>query len=278
MKKADSSAEGAEEEEDQKRIYGYGSDFIIAAPPGAMEDLSRKRKQVHTTRLSELDKLSETIQHEETISLEERQRKMGIVYSRRKRVRQNQRIDELTETCVSFRESNVQLSAENKRLEALLAQAEDMVKEAKGSSGSAAADSAPPFDLASTTDPMQSLQAQHNLSSDGSTNIPPFAGHPFQPAGLLSAGYQGAHLPGTVGMAPSMSWLSMNQHLPLPFYQQNLPPFSHGGPSQYDLGLLSAPGLLNQYPNWLPNAGLGQPTLPLGPLGHQLDLRLGQVA
>ncbi|GKY99063.1 hypothetical protein MPSEU_000862000 [Mayamaea pseudoterrestris] len=95
----------------------------LVATQSALEDMSRKRKLEHKARLSELNNISSTLRNEEELSAEERQRQMSMIYSRRKRVRQNQRIDELTETCVSLRQENERLQKDDLHLESLLSKA-----------------------------------------------------------------------------------------------------------------------------------------------------------
>src|SRR5688572_6426921 len=78
-------------------------DLPKAATRAALEDMSRKRKQEHDARLSNLDDICSSIRREEVLAAKEKQRQMSMIYSRRKRVRKSQRIDELTEASVSFR-------------------------------------------------------------------------------------------------------------------------------------------------------------------------------
>ena len=89
--------------------------------------MSRKRKLVHTSLLSHLEQLRSNIQHDADLPVEERRRQLAIVYSRRKRIRQNQQADDLTEVCVSLQEKNDQIRAENEYLESLLIQAQAVV-------------------------------------------------------------------------------------------------------------------------------------------------------
>ena len=102
---------------------------VVSAPPEALEDLARKRKLAHSSLLSDLEQLQSTIQSNKELPTDERRRKMAIVYSRRKRkrIRQNQQVDNLTEICVSQQEKNQQIRVENEKLEFLLIQAQAIV-------------------------------------------------------------------------------------------------------------------------------------------------------
>ena len=129
MRKGDSSVgDESTKAEAQLPQKAGETNVVLEATQDALENLSRKRKEEHTTRLSELEELSDTVRQEEALSTEEKQRQMSIIYSRRKRVRQSQKLDELTETCVAFREQNDQLRADNARLEELLAKADELAK------------------------------------------------------------------------------------------------------------------------------------------------------
>jgi hypothetical protein len=104
-----------------------------ASKQDALEEMSRKRKQEHDSRLYELEILSNFIRKVQTLTAEEKHRQMSIVYSRRKRVKQSQRIDYLTETCVSFRENNERLRNDNVQLESMIVSANSLIEQIQSS-------------------------------------------------------------------------------------------------------------------------------------------------
>lgn len=78
------------------------------------------QKQKHAEELAELRQQSEVLKRKGDIDHEEKQRQFGIIYSRRKRLREKQKVLELEEECERIRASNQHLKVDNSRLEAIL--------------------------------------------------------------------------------------------------------------------------------------------------------------
>jgi hypothetical protein len=114
---------------DERRLPEDGSEMPRKneANQGSPRRPKRKNEAISSlmpTRHSndELDDLreqSEALKLQENLSHEEKQRQHGMIYSRRKRLREKQKIEQLEEQCRRIRAANHLLRADNSRLEAL---------------------------------------------------------------------------------------------------------------------------------------------------------------
>jgi hypothetical protein len=78
---------------------------------------SRKR---NTKSLEQLQDIAETLRRKEDLSLDEKSRKMSIIYSRRKRIKHKMRLNSLEKEHALLAAENERVRRENAKLEALL--------------------------------------------------------------------------------------------------------------------------------------------------------------
>ena len=132
-----------------------------------------QQKKKHAQELAELREQSEVLKQTGDLGHDEKQRQFGIIYSRRKRLREKQKVLELEEECDRIRASNQQLKVDNSRLDAILsvvsAQAAQM--DQNQSQGPIPVYSAPPPTV------MQAQSGQRFPSLPLPQVFPPFEGH-----------------------------------------------------------------------------------------------------
>jgi hypothetical protein len=93
-----------------------------------LQEYLERQKRQNESSLHDLYKQSEDIKRETSLSSAERQRRLGVICSRRKRLRQNQKVLELEQECANFRLKNLKLRDDNILLEAILNEAQSKLQ------------------------------------------------------------------------------------------------------------------------------------------------------